>query len=177
MVVWEETLERLYRMFLVRPSGRVLDLGTGFAVNLGLLLYSIPEGARVWSVDPDERALERAASRFSGEVEAGRLSLRVARAEELPFPSGFFDYVTSAMTFHHVDGKEKGLSEVSRVMRGNGLAIIADWAPGGAAYTPHSQRELERSMEEVLSLADKLFSVRVKKEERLFYYLVLEKGF
>lgn len=173
--MWAEELERLYRMLLVRPGSRILDVGTGVAVNVGLLLSTAPTGSRIWSVDPEPASLEAASERFREEVEGNRLVLEMGSAENLPFRDEFFDYVTSAMTLHHVRDKGRAFREFVRVMKGDGLCLIMDWGPGGSAFSPHSSDELEESMEETLRMVEKFFLVRARRIREAYYYLVVEK--
>ncbi|MEE8440159.1 MAG: methyltransferase domain-containing protein [Spirochaetia bacterium] len=46
----------------------------------------------------------------------------------LPFGAERFDLVTSTILFHHWSDQEKGLREVSRVLRKPGRFILADLA-------------------------------------------------
>ena len=48
------------------------------------------------------------------------------RVEKLPFDSGSFDVVTASLSMHHWDDKKQGISEIYRVLRGNGHIIIGD---------------------------------------------------
>ncbi len=174
--MWQETLAKLYRMLLVKPDSTILDIGTGFTTNVQLLLENTPSNARIWSVDPEQQPIDSATSRFREQIISGRLSLKRARAEELPFKDGFFDYVTTAITFHHVLDKRQALGEVGRVMKREGLGILLDWDAGGAEYSPHPPQHLEKSMNETLALLREMFKIRIEKQySKIFYYVVFEK--
>lgn len=174
---WEEELESLYRaMARQAVNKRFLDVGTGFARNLSILLSSAGD-AVVWSVDPDERALERARRKFSPLVECGRLVLVRGRAEELPFEDEFFGLVAAAMTMHHVEDRERAAGEMRRVLARGGYLVLADWTPSFASSlrTLHSPRALEDSMRDVLRLTRGLFEVLEERIERDYYLLVARK--
>ena len=174
--MWEEAVANLYRLLIIKPNSTVLDLGTGFSRNLELLLREAPDSSVIYSIDPSMEAIETASSRFRDYVDAGRLILRRAVAEELPFPDESFNYVTSAMTFHHIGDKEEALKEVGRVMKNDGLAIIVDWDEEGSKYSPHSSTHLAESLRELKELVLKLFRIRIEKHVgNLFYYVVFEK--
>ena len=61
------------------------------------------------------------------------ITSRVASIDELPYPDGYFDLVTSSMMFHHlpVETKEKGLREIRRVLQAQGRFFLCDF------LTPH----------------------------------------
>jgi ubiquinone/menaquinone biosynthesis C-methylase UbiE len=61
------------------------------------------------------------------------IDFRVASVDDLPYPNGSYDVVTSTMMFHHlpVAVKEKGLREIHRVLQKNGRLILCDF------LTPH----------------------------------------
>ena len=100
-------VQRFYEVPLLRrlggtiESGRVLEVGCGRGVCLPLLLSQF--GARhVDGVDLDPRQVARAQTRLRGKYE-GRIDLRVASVEQLPFEDAsfeaVFDFTASCTTF------------------------------------------------------------------------------
>jgi SAM-dependent methyltransferase len=109
----------------LRDGHRVLDVGCG----TGNLLRSA--GKRYPTVDlvgldPDPKALARAGRK----LRRARLTVQLDRgfAQELPYPDGSFDRVFSSLMLHHLDSESKDalLAEVRRVLRPDGLLILAD---------------------------------------------------
>ncbi|KUO87756.1 MAG: methyltransferase type 11 [Thermoproteus sp. JCHS_4] len=152
-------------------GGSVLDVGTGWG---GLLRYLLSRGAaEVWSVDVDPRALSRAEREFEAAVRAGVLRLLRARAEELPFEDGRFDYVISLAAVHHFSDVGAALAEMARVSRG--YVLVYDWAPESAGLAnPHSARELAEAMEAAVEAGRRL---GYRAERRgLWYKLELAKA-
>lgn len=47
-----------------------------------------------------------------------------SRAEEIPFPDGYFDIVTSFNSLDHVDDLEKSIGEIKRVVSSDGLFLL-----------------------------------------------------
>jgi SAM-dependent methyltransferase len=103
------------RMASRTGGGELLEIGCG---NGGDLAQLARRGMRVTGIDLTERAASLARVRLEllgipGEV-------RVADAEDLPFPDGRFDVVYSFGVLHHTPDIERALSEVRRVLRPGG---------------------------------------------------------
>ena len=173
---WEEILANLYRMLIIKPKPVILDIGTGFMINLELLLHSTPSESKIYSIDPSFEVVDTASKRFREEIQRGRVVLKRASAEEIPLENESFDYVTSAITFHHIADKEAALKEIERVMRKDGMAIILDWNRRGSEYSPHTAEHLEKSLRELKQLVRKRFEVRLEKDfNELFYLMVFTR--
>jgi ubiquinone/menaquinone biosynthesis C-methylase UbiE len=105
--------------------GEVLDVGCG----TGRLVAQAAErwpGARFTGVDVSVEMIA-AARRARGAD--GRFHFETADAAALPFPEQSFDAVFSTLSFHHWHRQERGLAEVARVLRPNGLFVLADIDP------------------------------------------------
>jgi ubiquinone/menaquinone biosynthesis C-methylase UbiE len=109
----------------IRDGHRVLDVGCG----TGNLLRSTGKRhphAELTGVDPDLKMLARAERKLR---RAG-LTARLDRgfAQELAFPDASFDRVFSSLMLHHLDtsSKDEMLAEVRRVLRPDGLLVLAD---------------------------------------------------
>lgn len=109
----------------LRDGHRVLDVGCG----TGNLLRST--GTRYPNVDlvgldPDPKALARAGRKARRAGLAVRLDCGFA--QELPYPDDSFDRVFSSLMLHHLDSASKDalLAEVHRVLRPDGLLVLAD---------------------------------------------------
>jgi SAM-dependent methyltransferase len=109
----------------LRDEHRVLDVGccTGNLLRYAGRRY---RKADLVGLDPDEKALTRAARK----ARRAGLSMRLDRgfAQELPYPDGSFDRVFSSLMLHHLDSPSKDamLAEVRRVLRPDGLLVLAD---------------------------------------------------
>jgi SAM-dependent methyltransferase len=99
---------------------RVLEIGPGLGTDHAQFARA---GACMFGVDLTARHLELTRQRFAHE----RLVARLARgdAESLPFADRSFDAVYSFGVLHHTPDKAAAVSEVRRVLRPGGLAIIS----------------------------------------------------
>ena len=101
-----------WRKWLVSGArGRILDVGCGTGRNLPL--YA--SGAKPIGLDPSEDALKAARRR------APAVPLVRGSAEALPFRDGAFDTVVSGLVFCSVRDPSRGLAEVRRVLRNDGV--------------------------------------------------------
>jgi SAM-dependent methyltransferase len=106
----------------IEPGHEVLDLGTGTG-NAALL--AAQKGAHVTAVDPSPRLLDVAKQRI------GRGEFQVAKAEDLPFDDRSFDRVLSLFAVIFSEQPEQAASEIARVLKPDGKALITAWEPVG----------------------------------------------
>jgi ubiquinone/menaquinone biosynthesis C-methylase UbiE len=108
----------------LRPEDRVLELGFAHGRTLAALAARVPRGRAV-GVDPSETMLAMAGRRLRRPIAAGRVELRLASAEALPFPDASFDAAYAANSVQFWPGPERSLREVRRVLRPGGTLLLA----------------------------------------------------
>lgn len=92
---------------------RILDVGCGTGANLQMLAkFGVAEG-----VDVSAEALDFCRARGLGRVRQGA-------AESLPYEDAQFDLVTGLDVVEHLDDDVGGLSEMRRVLRPGGRALL-----------------------------------------------------
>jgi SAM-dependent methyltransferase len=96
-----------------KPRPRILDVGCGTGANLQMLgEFGSAEG-----VDVSPEALDFCRTRGLAQVKQGA-------AESLPFADSSFDLVTGLDVVEHLDDDIAGLSEMRRVLRPDGRAVL-----------------------------------------------------
>jgi ubiquinone/menaquinone biosynthesis C-methylase UbiE len=114
---------------------KVLDVGTGFGINIAFLAGWLRKGSAVWSVDPSKEVLADVKAKTDKES-ARLIRFVVATADDLDFGDGFFDFVVSVMVLHHIEKLQPALKEMVRVLKPGGTLIVID-------YKPQASHELE----------------------------------
>jgi SAM-dependent methyltransferase len=124
---------------LARAHGEVLEVGFGTGLNLP----HYPEHVRrITAVDPNMGMHRRAARRLrSNRLAVERRSLR---GEELPFGDGAFDCAVCTFTLCSIDGVERALGEMYRVLRRGGTFLFLEHGLSPDPGVRRWQRRLNR---------------------------------
>jgi ubiquinone/menaquinone biosynthesis C-methylase UbiE len=118
-------------------GGTVVDLGCGpgaVLVRVAALAPSLDLTGVDIDADMIERARHRAERRFAGTARRGPRFV-VADASALPFPAESVDLVVSSYAVHHLPDRHAARSEIMRVLKPGGRALIWD------IVSPHGEPE------------------------------------
>jgi SAM-dependent methyltransferase len=128
-------------------GGRVVDVGCG----TGIVLQRLPAAYAGVGVDPSQEALALCRER-------GLAALARGSATALPLADASADAVLALDIIEHVEEDRLALSEVARVLRPGGVAVITVpafpflWSPHDVALH-HKRRYTRRSLERRLAEA------------------------
>jgi demethylmenaquinone methyltransferase/2-methoxy-6-polyprenyl-1,4-benzoquinol methylase len=119
-----------------RPGQRLLDVATGTGMVAAEVLSRAD--CSVVGVDQSAEMLSRARTRFATE-RGGRIELRQAQAEKLPFDDASFDGLSFTYLLRYVEDPAATLAELARVVRPGGHVAslefgVPPWAPARAAW-------------------------------------------
>jgi SAM-dependent methyltransferase len=118
----------------VAPAGaRVLEVGCGPG-HLSIRLAR--HGLEVTGLDLDPAMIARARANTdrAGNRGGRRPSFLVGDVAALAFPDRSFDLVVSTLSMHHWADPTAGLTEIGRVLRPGGRALVWDFRPGGRPH-------------------------------------------
>ncbi len=96
-------------------QGRVLEIGIGTGASFSYY----PAEAQVVVTEPDPYMLGRAEKRLE-ELGLGKIELRLAPGEELPFDDASFDHVVTCWVLCHVEDQPRALTEARRLLKPDG---------------------------------------------------------
>ena len=118
---------------VVPADGVILDVASGTAgVALQLAARS---RARVVGVDLTEEMLRQGRRRVAAAGTGDRVVLVAGRAEQLPFPDGYFDALTFTYLLRYVQDPQATLTELARVLKPGGtMASLEFCVPDGPVW-------------------------------------------
>ncbi len=105
----------------------ILDLATGTA-DLAIALAKHNPQAHIIGMDISEKMLEIGKKKINLKNLENQIELLHGNAASLPFENARFDAVTVAFGVRNFEDLDKGLSEMHRVLKTNGQAVILEFS-------------------------------------------------
>ena len=134
------------------PADWVLEVGFGHGATIARAAAAVSRGF-VAGVDPSGEMCRMAARRNRAAVATGRVELRHASADALPYADGTFDKVLSVHTLYFWPDVVPPLREVARVLKAGGRLVLAHRTDAGAerefpprVYRFHSDGEVNEAL-------------------------------
>ena len=128
-----------WRRFLVSriPASalRVADVAAGTAAVAIELAHAVPTRTIV-GVDQSAEMLAAGRARVEQAGLGGRIELREASAESLPFPNDAFDALTFTYLLRYVDSPGATMRELARVVRPGGTIAMLEFAVPRGVWRP-----------------------------------------
>lgn len=124
------TMQKKLRFIARELAGcqRVLEVGTGRGVELGLLLDELGATASYVGLDLAAAPLEDALAKLN-DGQRRRVALSVAAVEALPFREAAFDGVFCIDVLHHAASQTGMLQEIRRILRPGATVICVEPNP------------------------------------------------
>lgn len=108
----------------------ILDLATGTA-DLAIALAKHNPKAHIIGIDISEKMLEIGRAKIVKQSLENQVEICFGDATRLPFSDNSFDAVTVAFGVRNFEDLDKGLSEISRVLKPNGKVFILEFSMPG----------------------------------------------
>ena len=105
----------------------ILDLATGTA-DLAIAVAKRNPQAHILGMDISEKMLDIGKEKVMHQNLANQIELSLGDAAALPFEDDSFDAVTVAFGVRNFEDLGKGLSEISRVLKPGGQAVILEFS-------------------------------------------------
>jgi ubiquinone/menaquinone biosynthesis C-methylase UbiE len=131
---------RIVALSGARPGDRVLDIGCNGGYLARLLSAAVAPGGQIAGIDPSPPAIAYATRRAPANA-----TFTVGAAQDLNWPDGSFDAVTSTLAVHHIPEPDRAtaFAEMFRVLRPGGTLLIADFRPSRWHRGPHGLRHAQ----------------------------------
>lgn len=148
----------------VEKGACILDLGCGTGNLIALLRERFPRD-KVYGVDPSLNMLDLSSSRFRDDR---GVEISLGEGTEIPFPSGYFDYVVSNLALHHVlpESRHQCASEIARVLVNGGRLVYCDlfWDVEGDKDNPARCRDV---IDKIVTYA--LYNLEIGAHEMMLF--------
>jgi demethylmenaquinone methyltransferase/2-methoxy-6-polyprenyl-1,4-benzoquinol methylase len=105
----------------------ILDLATGTA-DLAIAVAKRNPQAHILGMDISEKMLDIGKEKVMHQNLANQIELRLGDAASLPFEDDSFDAITVAFGVRNFEDLGKGLSEISRVLKPGGQAVVLEFS-------------------------------------------------
>jgi ubiquinone/menaquinone biosynthesis C-methylase UbiE len=105
------------------PCARVLEVGFGGGYLLGRMAAIVSKGLLA-GLDSSQTMVDSCERRYRSLIRAGRLDLRLGRAESLPYPDRHFARACSINSIFYWDDAPQGIAELLRVLGAGGLGLL-----------------------------------------------------
>ena len=140
----------------------VLDIATGTG-DLAILMTNTT-AEEIIGLDISAGMLEVGKQKIAEKKLDTKIQMVLGDSENIPYPEHYFDAITVAFGVRNFETLEKGLSEIHRVLKPNGIFVILETSvptkfPVKQGYAIHSKY--------ILPLVGKLFS----KDQTAYKYL------
>lgn len=120
--------KKAVRLLKYREGSRILDVATGTGDVALEIARSTPTSVRITGADFCKEMVELGEEKVAASPYAGRIDLKVAPCEDLPFANDTFDSITIAFGIRNVVDRKLGLAEMWRVLRPGGRMIILEFS-------------------------------------------------
>lgn len=155
----------------------VLEVGCG----VGRITTRISKIAKeVYAIDVNEAVLEVAKRKALAQKLHNIKFYRVS-ADEIRFPSNFFDVVLCSWCLHHISRKHETLRQIKKVLKRDGYLVIIegssknDYVRLSSRVKPNEAKRIEEKTARIFRLAKKQFSL-LKKVHFVTFYTIKSRA-
>jgi demethylmenaquinone methyltransferase/2-methoxy-6-polyprenyl-1,4-benzoquinol methylase len=154
--------KKVLKMVAQEKPQTILDIATGTG-DLAILMTQT-NAAKIIGLDISAGMLEVGVQKIAARNLSNTIEMVLGDSENMPFEDHYFDAITVAFGVRNFENLEKGLSEILRVLKPNGIFIILETSV--PEKTPYKQGYKLYS-KYILPLIGKLFS----KDNAAYGYL------
>lgn len=129
--VIEDTSLRL----ALQEGHRVLEIGPGNGQSIAVLLGPFANTTYI-GIDISQTMLDAAAAANAAFIASGRVALRRASVDDIPFADASFDRVMAVNCVYFWPDAAKAFAEIRRVLMPGGISLVAAITPETAASSP-----------------------------------------
>lgn len=126
-------IHRLWKQYTidkaaVKPGQQILDLAGGTGDLTAKFSKLVGEKGKVIIADINPEMLKEARKKLIDKGIVANIEYQIADAEKLPFEDNQFDRITIAFGLRNVTNKQQALTEMYRVLKPGGRALILEFS-------------------------------------------------
>ena len=145
----------VFTQLALQPDDRLLEVGFGGGYLMQRMLAQVTDGFLA-GVDISQAMVNTGQKHFRAQIATGKLELRCARAEFLPFPAGHFTKACSVNSIFYWEDVPQALAELYRVLGVHGKLVLCQTAAGSLeqmGFAAYANRYQSQDVERLLSAA------------------------
>jgi len=154
--------KKILKMIASKNPKNILDIATGTG-DMAILM-SQTNAQKIVGLDISAGMLEVGRKKIEAKNLSGKIEMIQGDSENLPFENNTFDAITVAYGIRNFETLEKGLAEILRVLKPNGVFVILETS--NPTKTPYKQF-YKFYTKNILPIIGKLFS----KDNTAYGYL------
>jgi demethylmenaquinone methyltransferase/2-methoxy-6-polyprenyl-1,4-benzoquinol methylase len=116
--------KKILKMIAAKNPNSILDIATGTG-DLAILL-SNTDAKKIIGLDISAGMLEVGKQKIADRNLSNKIEMILGDSEKMPFDDNAFDAVTVAFGIRNFENLEKGLTEILRVLKPNGIFVILE---------------------------------------------------
>ncbi len=117
--------KKVIKMVAAKNPKSILDVATGTG-DLAIQFAEKTNADRIVGLDLSEGMLSVARKKVSGKPILSKIEFIQADSEALPFAENTFDAITVSFGIRNFENLEKGLSEIFRVLKNDGIFVVLE---------------------------------------------------
>lgn len=155
--------KRVIAIIAKNKPEKVLDIASGTG-DLAIMTAQRTDAKEIIGADISEGMLAIGKEKIAKAGLSNRVKMQVADSEDLPYDSDYFDAVTVAFGVRNFENLNKGIKEIHRVLKPNGIFVVLETS---IPSTPVIKQLYLFHSNVLLPFFGKLFS----KDARAYSYL------
>jgi demethylmenaquinone methyltransferase/2-methoxy-6-polyprenyl-1,4-benzoquinol methylase len=145
--------KKVLQLIAAKNPDSILDIATGTG-DLAILMTQT-NADKIVGLDISEGMLEVGRKKIAEKKLQNKIEMILGDSENMPFPDHHFDAITVSFGIRNFETLEKGLAEILRVLKPNGIFVILETS--NPTKTPYKQG-YHFYTKNILPLIGKLFS-------------------
>lgn len=117
--------KKVIKMVARKNPKSILDIATGTG-DLAIQFAEKTSAERIIGLDISDGMLSMARKKVAGKDFSKKIEFIQGDSEDLPFEDNIFDAVTVSFGIRNFENLEKGLTEIRRVLKTNGIFVILE---------------------------------------------------